>query len=36
LLRACITDSVNRGQCDHDVFDHRYVYACYSSHFNYL
>jgi len=36
LLCARIADSVDRGQRDHDMLVDRYVYACYSSHFNYL
>jgi hypothetical protein len=36
LLRARSSDAVDRGQRDHNVLVDRYVYACYSSHFNYL
>jgi hypothetical protein len=36
LRSACTSDTIDRGQRNHDVLVNRYVYACYSSHFNYL
>jgi hypothetical protein len=34
LLRARVTNTVDRRQCNHDVLIQRYIYACYTCHSN--